>query len=453
MGFRHPISAMRSDERVRRIALSAVTSALSRALAVLVPLIVVKVALERLGTETYGLWMATASLFSLFAFADLGLGSGLQTRLARLYGTGDSSEARGAISSAAVVLSAVAVLLASLFALSFPLVPWRALLNVESTQTAVAAEAIVAAIVLSRIASVPLGLVQRVQFAFQEGYASNLWMSAASVLSIAAVYVVVGLNAGPEWIIWGSTLVPVVVTVANYAFYFLHAHPELRPTLGEFRRTEAAALIRVGLAFMMLSVLTAVGLSMDSYIVARTCGVEAVAAYSIGFRIATVLGVATTMLSTPMWAANGEALAKQDYAWVKRTTRRISLLSLLITLAISAAFLLWGNWLIGSWIDSRLTVPVLLMAGLLLTQVVQAFISPYFMVLNGAGIVRKQVWLFALYTPISLALKYWLSSAYGAVAIPWTGAVLYTGMIAVPVFVIARGVYSRKYVPVNRQEG
>lgn len=432
---------VKEDDRTKRIALTAITSAISRVLAILVPLIVVRISLQRLGSETYGLWMAVTSFFSLFAFADLGLGSGLQTKLSRLYGAEDSRETQMLISCASIVLSIVAILLFLVFFLLLPNIDWALLMNAESEQTVAVVGTVVLAVVLSKIANVPLGLVQRVQFALQEGYISNLWSCASSVLSLVVIYIIARLEIAPIWIIWGSSFVPILVAAINQLVYFHYEHPEFKPKRHMLRKTETYEILKIGIAFMTLSILTTLGLSMDSYIIAQTCGLESVTSYSIGYRIATVMSVASTMLSTPLWAANGDALAKHDYSWVRKTTRKMSQLCLLITLSGSIVFLIFGNWLIRLWLGAEVEIPLLLMCGLLFMQIVQAFISPYFMVLNGAGIVKKQIVLFAVYTSISLYIKYFMSIQYGASVIPWIGAILYLVIIAMPTYILAKNTY------------
>ena len=77
------------DHRSKRVAYTAIAAAISKVLAMAVPIITVKWALEYLGQELYGLWGTITSFFALFSFADLGLGNGLQTALSRAYGKED----------------------------------------------------------------------------------------------------------------------------------------------------------------------------------------------------------------------------------------------------------------------------------------------------------------------------------------------------------------------------
>lgn len=432
------------DDRMRRILITAITTAISRGLSILVPLIVVRISLNKLGTETYGLWMTVTSFFTIFTFADLGLGSGLQTRLSRLYGSNNRKESQILISSTFIVLSLITILILIIFFAFFVNVDWIKLMNAKSEKTIEVVGYVVLAIVISKISNIPLGLVQRVQFAFQEGYISNIWNCASSILSLVTVYILSKLNIAPISIIWGSAFSPIFVSILNYFSYFYMENPELKPNIKLFDKKEANSILRIGISFMLLSILTTLGLSMDSYIVGRNYGLDSVTPYSIGYRIATVMGVATSMLSMPLWSANGEALANKEFLWIKKTTQKMSLISLGITILGSLIFLVFGNELIKLWLNNDLNISFLLMSGLLFMQIIQSYISPYFMVLNGAGIVKKQIYMFLLYTPISIVLKYILSVYFEVSIIPWTGAFLYALLIAIPTYIMARNVYNKR---------
>ena len=73
----------RMMKREKAITLTALIASIAKIIAVLIPFITVKVTRGYLGEEIYGLWSSVNSFFAFFAFADLGLGSGLQTNLSK----------------------------------------------------------------------------------------------------------------------------------------------------------------------------------------------------------------------------------------------------------------------------------------------------------------------------------------------------------------------------------
>lgn len=101
--------AGRSDERHRRIALTSASGVGSRAIASVTLLVSLPLTVRYLGEERYGLWMTIGSLVSVLGITDLGLGYGLIARVAEADGRQDREHAAGAVATAFLLLSAVAV--------------------------------------------------------------------------------------------------------------------------------------------------------------------------------------------------------------------------------------------------------------------------------------------------------------------------------------------------------
>lgn len=428
----------RANERSRRIALTAATSMVAKVAAMAIPLVSVRVSYRYLGEEIYGLWSTVTSFFALFAFADLGLGSGLQTSLSRSEGAGDRDYSRSLISSAFVMLSAVALIIMAVFSVAFPFVNWKSLLNIESEQASAIAGGVVFAIVLSKVLNIPLALTTRTQNALQEGYRSYVWQTVGSILSITAVFLVARLDLGAQTLIWASSMASIVIIALNFIVYFQLQRREFRPKVKFVKLDVGSALFRVGISFLVLSVLTSIGLSLDNFIVARTIGLKEVASFSVLKRTSHLVSVGCTMLSTPLWGAFGEAMAKGDTKWVKKMARKMSLISTFISVSAIVFFLTLGRFVFRIWIGPNFEYETLVLLGLFVMQFLLSFIAPYFMVLNAAGIVKKQILLFSVYTAVSFALKYGLGLKYGAVAVAWMGPLCYAVFIVPWVYSIAK---------------
>ena len=98
----------RAQKRAKNIALTALSAAIEKIFATLIPLITVSVSRSYLGEEIYGLWLTVTSFFSVFQFADLGLGNGLQTHLSHASGKANNiDECKELISSTFTVLLSI----------------------------------------------------------------------------------------------------------------------------------------------------------------------------------------------------------------------------------------------------------------------------------------------------------------------------------------------------------
>lgn len=424
-------------ERNRRIALTAITGVIAKVLAMGIPLFTVKVTYSYLGEEIYGLWSAITSFFSLFQFADLGLGNGLKTKLSQAYGKGDLSLSKKLVSSTYMILMLVSGILLILFLIIYPFINWAKFMNAETEKAIVLAGSVVFAIVIPKILNIPLALVQRTQMALQEGYKSNIWQSVAYFLSLISVYVIAKLDTGPLSMIWTSSMIVVIVSGLNMLTYHYIQKKELKPSFNMVDSRVSKIMFRTGSAFFILSILTTFGLALDNFIVARTISLSDAATYSILYKVTNMIGGITSMLSMPMWAANGEAFAKGDIKWIKDSTRKMMYILLGISGIASVLLIIIARPFFAIWLGNSFSFSIFLLIGMCLTQIILSVTTSYFMVLNALGIVRQQIIVFSVYTSISFILKYLLATYYGINAIPWVGFISYLLLVFIPIYYIA----------------
>lgn len=415
----------RSMERQRRIALTAFTSLVGKVLSMALPLITVKLTYSYLGVEVYGLWSAVGTFFALFAFSDLGLGNGLQTKLSQANGKDDVELCRRIISNTYVILWMVAFILLVVFLSVYRFVDWAKLMNARSEETIALAAMVVFILVLPKIFSIPVAIIQRTQYALQEGFRSNTWHIVGNLLNLVLVVVIAKLDLGKLTLLTVHSCLLLFVSALNMIVYFRIQRPELRFSFKLFDKSIAKELLSLGILFCVLAVFTTIGLSMDTFIVARTCSLEDAAPYSIIYRIASIVAGIVGILSAPLWGANGEAIARGDIDWVKKNTRRMSLIMGGITLIVSILLLIFAKFIFRIWMGADFVFSYPSLIWMCVLQVLFSFISPWFMVLNAYGIVKKQILLFSIYTPLVFGLKYYLSQCWGIWAVPMVGAILY----------------------------
>ncbi|WP_180956462.1 lipopolysaccharide biosynthesis protein [Bacillus canaveralius] len=433
----------RASEREKRIILTSLAAAVSQVLSMAVPLITVRVSLNYMGSEIYGLWMAVTTFFALFTFADLGLGNGLQTELSRLMGKKNFlSNARVLVSSSYVMLLSIAMVILAIFFIAFPMVNWGEVVNAQSKNTAELSRQVVLAIFIPKIIGIPISLIRRNQAALQEGFISYVWQIIANILSVISIYIVVILDMGVITLILVSSIIPLIVTIFNTFQYYLKRHPELTPKIKHFDFQKSVYMFRLSIGFFIISILNTIGLNIDNYIVARIANLESVTTFSIASRATQLINVACTIISSPLWAANGEALARGDYFWVAKTTRKMSLISMGITMMSSIIMLISGPTLFEIWLGYDINISFRLLAGLLLMQILLAFISPYFMVLNGAGKVKIQIYVFLIYSLFSTTLKFIFGYCLGIESIPYIGSLCYAIIVIFPVYYTVRKICS-----------
>lgn len=419
----------RSQERHRRIFLTAGASFIAKAVALLTTFLTIPLTLDYLGLERYGLWMTLSSLIATVAFADLGLGNGLLNAIAEAHGKNDTARAARAISSAFFMLVAVGLIAALLFAVGCSLVDWPGFFNVSSP--AARQETVPTLIVLAGcfVLSIPLAVVSYTQLGYQQGFASSIWSMVGSLLGLAGVLAAIQLRAGLPWLVLAVAGAPLVSTAANWLVFFGARRPDLRPALRAATAGEARLLFRRGFLFFLLQVSAAVAFSSDNLVAAAVLGPAAVAEYSVVAKLFSFVPLLLAMLLNPLWPAYGEAIAGGDLAWVRRTLRRSLLVSVGAACLAALILTLFGRLFIRIWVGPEVVPSFGLLAGMGLWVILWSAGTALAMFLNAANILLLQTVLGLIMTAVSIPLKVWLSSRFGIAGIIW-GTVIAYGFIA-----------------------
>jgi O-antigen/teichoic acid export membrane protein len=402
----------------------------------LTPLVTMPLALNYLGDERYGMWQTIGSVVGMMAFADLGLGNGLLTTIAAAAGREDTKSANRLVSSAFFTLAGVAGgLLLAFFALS-PLVDWPRFFNVASPLAKSEAPSAMAACAACFAIALPLGIVQKVQAGYQEGFRSNVWQCFGSVAALGFLVAAVNARVSLAILVLGLMGTPILLTGLNGVTYCWFQRPWLRPSWSGVDRPTAFSLLRTGSCFLSISVLMAIGLSSDNIVTAQVLGAEAVTHLAVPARMASPLAALAMMIYLPMWGANAEAIARGDIAWVKATFRRLRLFALLLTAVGGFVYVLCCPWVLRLMIGDRVAPHLVLLLGLGASGVSLAVAGPGFMVLNAAGVLRPQILMYLVFTVASIVAKVFLTARFGIDVIPWVTVCLYATFILLPLNVL-----------------
>lgn len=422
----------RANERSRNMALTAITAMLAKAVAMITPLVTVRITLSYLGEETYGLWSTVTTFFALFAYADLGLGSGLQTELSHASALKDKKNCRKLVSTTYMILSIVAMILLVAFIICYPIIDWNEIVNAQTPEARELAGKVVIAILVPKVINIPMALIQRTQNAMQEGYRTNLWQLAGNILSLIFVVTISICDGGKIFMMGASSSIVVIVAIINMLFYFGKQRPELKPSFRLFDREIGKKLLITGIAFFILSIFTSISLSIDNWIVAQTSSLTDVTPYSIMLKLANMVNVVSMMLSTPLWAANGEALERGEVSWVRKKTYEVAKLSAVLSIGFSIFMILACKPALWILTDNKVKADFGILVGMCLLNILISVTNPYFMVLNSARIIKFQIINYIVYAIISLPMKFYLGNIYGVRVIPWIGAISYLVLLTIP---------------------
>jgi O-antigen/teichoic acid export membrane protein len=432
----------RAKERHRRAALTGGAAVLAKTIAVSTSLVTIPMTLHYLGAERFGLWMTISSVVALLGFADFGIGSGVLNAVAEAHGKEDAQEIRRSVESGFTLLAAIALLGMAVFVFAYHLVDWARFFNVTSELARRESGPTMAAFVGCFALSLPLGVVQRLQLGLQEGFLSNLWQLAGSVAGLLAVILFIHSQMSLPWLILALAGAPVIAALANTLVFLGWMRPDLRPRFKLVSSTSMRKIAKIGFLFFVLQAAVAIAYSSDNFVVARMLGPEAVTRYAITAKMFSLISLGLSMFLGPLWPAYGEAIARGDVLWVKRTLVGSMAAAALLAAVAAAGLVSFGPALLRLWIRQPIVPPFLLLLGLGLWSVMEAAGISVAMFLNGANVVRPQVIIAPIFNAGCLALKICLVRRFGIVGVPWATLLSYACLTALPCLFIVPGVVS-----------
>lgn len=399
---------------------------LAKVVAVVTMLISVPLTLTYLGPERYGMWMVISSLIAMLSFADLGMGNGLLNAVAQAHGRNDVDMLRRYISSGFAILSAIALISLIGFSATYPSVDWSRLFKVNGEVARQESGPAVAVFLGIFAINLPLSIVSKVQAGLQQSFSASLWQCAGSLLALCSMLVVIYIELGLPWLVFAALGAPAVTALCNTVHFFGKARKDLRPSPVFVAGDAAKQIARTGFFFLILQIVSAVAYASDNLVIAQSLGAGSVTVYAVPEKLFSLVTIALSIMLAPLWPAYGEAMARGDLAWVRGAFKRSIFVSLGSAIAMSALLVVLAPTLLSLWVGHEVSTPFLLIAGLGVWKVIEAFGNSMAVLLNGANIMRQQM-LIALLTGLSaLVLKVYLVGQIGVAGTVWASIIAFS---------------------------
>ncbi len=423
----------RSDQRYWRIALSASSAALSKIVSIVVQLAMVPLMLSSLGDYSYGLWLTLQSLLGFGAFADLGIGNGAMNAISAAQARGDQDRVNRIVTSALTMLVGLAAIGVVLAPIAGRWVMDRHIGGSNAAEVAAGIAIFTAYFALS----LPLGFIDRLNAAFQDGAVVNLARSGVAVAALACTWLAARCG-GSFAAICIATLAPQLLGWAVVWLVEFRRRRWLAIDRHLFDWSLAKSVLGVGVLFLGIQLLSAFNWSMDNIIISAVLGPEHVTPYAVQVRVFALVSAITSMILTPLWPAYADAVAHGDHAWIKKTLRRSLLGAVMVSapLAFGAAVAL--PYVLRCWTGDAIHTSPLLAYGLASLTVCQTICSALAMFWNGTSAIRVQFVIGLALVAVSLPVKIFVLHARGTAWLGLISSALILVIVLVPAFFLMR---------------
>lgn len=283
--------------------------------------------------EVLGLWFTLIQVLTWLLTCDMGVGNGLRNELVVALASGNKSDAKKLVSSSYCFLCAIGgvVLLAVLFFSN--IVNWFIVFNIDGESIAYGdLRSTITVILASVVIQLVLRLITSILYALQKAYLpgvislltnSTLLVYCLGVVWTGATHDIVTL----AWVYAAAVNIPLLV--ASIAVF--SKRPDLRPTLREADKSRATRVLKVGLAFLWLQMMSLLLNNSSSYLITILIGNSAVVEYQIYYRIFTIASTVALLCTTPVWSATTKAKTEGSYTWLWNIYKLFCMLAVLAT--------------------------------------------------------------------------------------------------------------------------
>ena len=409
----------RGESRNKRIKYTAVVALIAKGINALSGLITVPVTLSYLGAEQFGIWMALTGFVAFLSFTDLGIGIGLQNALTRCHGNDDNDSPSFIISTALFLTILLCLVLCAVSLYVIPQLDLTRVIKLTEEENQLTLLHTTQAFIIAFAISIPLGMIQRIYDAYQNGVISNSLLVIGRLFSLASVFISVKLGYSLAVMVFLYMSLPFVFLALGGIYLFI-TNPVLRPSLFKIKVRYINQMVRTGGLALSAQVGAAIMSSGPLLLLSSQFGAIAVVPFAITQRLLSVISLMTSAALMPLWPAYGEAYARNDKEWINTTHKKALWYTLAIILPLFIMMSFFGQGLIEWWSNDANAVPSwsLLMA-CNIWAFVMAISRANSMLLNGTNHFEGQA-IYGIILPIlALLIGYYYAANNTLVTILW----------------------------------
>ena len=350
---------------------------IGRGVQVLAQLVAVRILIQSLGTQGYGVFAVLASLTGWLLLSDFSIGISMQNyiseRRASASETDDIILTGALLSLASATFFALAALLLGSW-LSAQLLGSFAFLSPTERTLAFYAVA------LPGIGTALGGVVYRIWFAQHRGYLSNLVPAGGTILGTAAIWVLQH-GAGGAKIISSTAvyyaplaILPMLALIAVVARTVRHHH---------VNRAMVKPLLARAFRFWISGLLAAAVLQVDYIIMAHVLTVHDIVIYSVATKLFALILFVYSALLLALWPVCSEAIVHHDWHRVIAIVRRYILFGICFAIVAGLGVAVTNHWIVRLLAPGlNMPLPLIVIGLLTLYTIIRVWTDTFAMVLQ-----------------------------------------------------------------------
>lgn len=388
--------------------------------------------------------LAISSALVWVGLSNFGLAQGLQNALSDEVAHGTSESQKILISTAVTVLLTIVICMSIAWFAFSPLIPW---LKIFRPATGNFVKDIVPSVEIAFfgfLSQFLVSFIPAVYAARQEVHYGNIAGIFYAFSNLLGTAVGVALHCRLEGMILSTTVATTVWCWSYATWYF--CRPELReivPNVFYFRFAALRRLRSLSVAFFVIQLCSILLFESEPLLLIRFASPASVTAYNVALRPFALSNSLFGFIAQPLWAAYGNAKARFDLPWIKKTHSRVLRLYWRFYLPFFVLIIAGGPLLLRLWVGG-VSAPgrlLLILVGLYFGIRMRTDLNAT--LVNGLDAMRPEAVAAIAHALITVTLNVFLISRYGVFGLPIANFLGYAMVSAWALPLIARRALDR----------
>lgn len=391
----------RTDKAIKNILISFLTKGIS----IFIGFIQMPIVLGYLGSTTYGIWLILGSIISWLGFFDIGLGNGMRNKFAEALAKNDKESAKIYVSTTYAILSIIMLSVCIIFFIINPLLDWYKILNAPANIN----ENIVLVVYIVFISFVlrfVLKLITTILVADQKPAIQSIFELLRRIINLVVIIILVKTTSKSLVnVALVFSITPILILIFASIYFYSKQYKEYVPSIKYVNFSYAKNLMNLGVRFFIIQIAVMVLYTTDNIIITQLFDPSQVTVYNIAQKYFTIITMGFAIILTPFWSSVTEAYHRNDFPWIKKTTKQLVIIWTGFFI-LTGIMLLSSDWVYKIWIGPDIKVPFILSIAYAAFVVIQSFTSIFVSFINGVGKIKLQLYtaIFSMIFNIPLSI-------------------------------------------------
>ncbi|WP_167555365.1 oligosaccharide flippase family protein [Gottfriedia acidiceleris] len=290
-----------------------------RLLILLLGFISVRITIDYLGKNLYGLWATIISIIGWINLTDLGIGNGLRNRLGEALAKQNKKEAKQLVSTAYI---GITIIMLIIFIIASIILCVLFSMNKISQGLLTPIFITLGGFCLNFI----LGTCRNIAYSIHRSGQVTITQFISAILSVLGTILISKFSE--ENLILYSIVSFLALCISNIilTISIINKRNELVPKISYFNKSKVKNIMNIGIKFFLLQIYVLIMFSTDNFIINNFINSSAVADFSIISKVFNSGNDLFSIMLITLWSAVTHAMTTKNISWIIKARKKLLLM-------------------------------------------------------------------------------------------------------------------------------